>query len=341
MRGRMPPWKRVITLSSLERNATAQAPAVSVCAVVVTYNRKQLLLQCIEHLRASRLANPNVRFDVLVVDNASTDGTRQALDAALEQGTGQGKVAYFNTGANLGGAGGFSIGMEKAISEGYDYLWVMDDDCLVQPDALQALLDAADSLGGANGPWGFLSSVVHWTDGSICQMNVQRHPLFSDITDFSAPLQPCTLASFVSLFVPTARVRELGLPIAEFFIWTDDWEFTRRLSRAYPCYVVGASRVTHASANNGAGNIYTDVPERLDRYRYIYRNDVVLYREEGLKGRAFLAARALYHMFRVLASPVGAKGKRIAIIARSNLDGVHFRPAITYPQVANPSERSS
>ena len=326
-----------------------------VAAVVVTYNRCALLLQCLEHLAVQDLRShaATCELDVLVIDNASTDNTAYAVAEFAQMlegvpGSAVRSLRRFNTGANLGGAGGFSYGMRVATEEGYDYLWIMDDDCLPEPGALAALLDAADKLDGkpagaygaqaaaagaaASPAWGFLSSVVRWTDGSICQMNVQRHPLYAPITDFTPALQPATLASFVSLFVPAAHVREVGLPIAEFVIWSDDWEFTRRLSRRWPSYVVGESQVVHASANNGAGNIYTDVPERLDRYRYIYRNDCVLYRQEGLAGNAFLVARAAYHMLRVVASPVGNKAKRLGIIAASNLAGAFFNPNIEFPR---------
>lgn len=296
----------------------------SVAAIVVTHNRKELLEQCIENLLAQNLSGAHdVSLEIVVVDNASTDGTEEALLSLVSAR----KVRYFNTGENLGGAGGFNYGMRVATEESYDYVWVMDDDCLVAPDTLRALLDAAATI---EGPWGYLSSVARWTDGSICAMNVQRHPLFSNITDFEKAIQPCTLASFVSLLVPMHVVAQVGLPIAEFFIWTDDWEFTRRISRMLPCYVVGTSKVVHASASNEPGTIYTDTPDRLDRYRYVYRNDVVLYRQEGVRGRAYLVLRALYHMVRVVFGPIGQKRERLHIIAKGNIDGAHFHPGIEY-----------
>ena len=305
----------------------------SVAAIVVTYNRKELLAQCLEHLRAQVIDTPAWTLDVLVVDNASTDGTHDMLAADIDAG----RLQYVNPGENLGGAGGFAFGMREAMRLGFDYLWVMDDDCLPDATALQAFIDVAVREEERGRTWGFLSSVVRWTDGSICQMNVQRHPLFRNIEDFSLAQQPASMASFVSLFVPSARVSEVGLPIAEFFVWTDDWEFTRRLSRRYPCYVVGASTVVHASATNSPGNIYTDAADRLDRYELIYRNDVVLYRKEGLKGKAFLVTRAAYHMVRVIASPVDQKARRLGIIVRSNLAGRRFHPQIHYATVGDTS----
>ncbi|MGI6591605.1 MAG: glycosyltransferase family 2 protein [Eggerthellaceae bacterium] len=295
-----------------------------IAAVVVTYNRRDLLMQCCSCLMSQQIdQSSNHCLDILVIDNASTDGTRTELDPLIKDDS----VRYLNTGANLGGAGGFNRGMRAAVEAGYDYAWVMDDDCLAHPDSLQALLDADLRLGDS---YGFLSSVVRWTDGSICRMNVQRHPLTRDIADFTPELQPCTLASFVSLFVPVRVIREFGLPISEFFIWTDDWEFTRRISRQYPCYVVGQSVVTHASKNNGAGTIATDTPDRLDRYRYIYRNDIVLYRREGLKGAAFVLTRDAYHILQVLSHPDSYTLKKIGIIIKGNLDGLSFHPRIEF-----------
>ena len=82
-----------------------------VAAVVVTYNRKELLAQCIEAL----LGQQNAVCDILIVDNASTDGTGAYLAALNEP-----RVHSRSTGANLGGAGGFNFGMRWAVEAGYD-----------------------------------------------------------------------------------------------------------------------------------------------------------------------------------------------------------------------------
>ena len=136
----------------------------TVAAVVVTYNRLELLKQNIDKLLAQTCP-----CDILLVDNASTDGTGEAM-RALEQ---TGKIQYRNTGANLGGAGGFNFGMRWAVEAGYRYVWVMDDDCLPKPDALEKLLEADQFLGGPEN-YGFLSSSVLWTDGRECVMNRQK-----------------------------------------------------------------------------------------------------------------------------------------------------------------------
>lgn len=297
----------------------------SVAAVVVTYNRKDLLLECLDCLSRQDLAGLAAGYElqVIVVDNASTDGTEQALAPLVEQGS----IAYYNTGENLGGAGGFNFGMRVAVERGHDYVWVMDDDCMTHPDTLRELLLAGEGL---KGEYGYLTSVCLWTDGTPCSMNRQRHPLHTTIEDFSPELQPCTLASFVSLFVPADVIAELGLPIKDFFIWTDDWEFTRRVSRGYPCYVVGTSIVTHKCKTNGAGNIALDSGERIARFRLAYRNDIVLYRGEGAAGYAYVAARDLNHLARILLEAKGRKLERARAVVGGTLEGLRFHPQIEY-----------
>ena len=232
-----------------------------------------------------------------------------------------------NPGENLGGAGGFAYGIRAAAELGCEAVWIMDDDTLPEPDALAALL-AADAAHGDGCGW--LSSRALAPDGTDQPMNLQRKTMYRDIDGFDAAEVPAVMASFVSLFLRTEAVRQFGLPIAEFFIWSDDWEYTRRISRAQPCYVVPASRVVHAMQNPGIVNIAADVPARWERYRYFYRNDVVLYRREGLRGWLWLLAKDAWHTAQVLCSPQGCKAWRIGIIWKGFFAGVRFRPATPY-----------
>jgi len=292
----------------------------SVAAVVVTYNRKALLLQCLDCLMAQAGSAP----DILVIDNASTDGTREALDSLISSG----RVRYENTGSNLGGAGGFQHGVRSAVQRGYDYIWIMDDDSMPEPHALEALLKAAQTVG----EFGYLSGKTLWTDGSLCRMNIQRDTRMKNISDFSAPVIPSGAATFVSLLVPTRVVREVGLPIGAFFIWADDLEYTRRISRRYPCYVVTDSVTVHKCATNNGGNIATDVAERIPRYRYAYRNEVYLYRREGTRGVLHLLARTPLHILRVLVKSKDRKWQRIRTILGGTVEGLGFKPVIEYFQ---------
>lgn len=288
-----------------------------VIAVVVTYNRKELLKEAIEALLNQDYNN----CGILVVDNASTDGTKEYIDELLKNT----RVHYENTGANLGGAGGFNYGMKRACQMGCDYVWVMDDDCIVHKDSLIELLNADKQL---NGNYGFLSSKVLWKDGSICKMNIPKKTFSTWLKEFDKPVQEIAMASFVSLFVKTDIIKEMGLPIKEFFIWTDDWEFTRRISRKYKSYFISNSVVTHKSKNNEGADISTVEGDRVERFKYLYRNDVVLYRGEGFKGWVLLYIRLILHKLRILKSDKKDKKERIKIINNAIKEGKKFKPEI-------------
>lgn len=290
-----------------------------VIAVIVTYNRKELLKESIEALINQKYENCNI----LVIDNNSTDGTKDYIKKFIEEE----KIMYENTGENLGGAGGFAYGIKKACSIGCDYVWIMDDDCMVHEDTLEEFMKADEKL---NGQYGFLSSKVLWKNKKICKMNIQRRTLLKNVRDFEKSIQPIAMASFVSLLIKAPIIKELGLPIKEFFIWTDDWEYTRRISKKYKCYLVNDSVVTHKSKNNMGADIVNDSKDRLNRYKYIYRNDVYLYRREGIKGWCYIFARNLYHIIRIIFSKAENKKERIKVILNATKEGKKFNPPIEY-----------
>ena len=289
---------------------------LKIVAIVVTYNRIEMLQQCI-----AKLLQQSVPCDILVIDNASTDDTANYMQQIKNE-----NILYYNTEENLGGAGGFNYGMRLAVELGYEYLWIMDDDCLAETDALKNLLAIDEKL---QGNYGWLSSKCFWTDGTLCQMNLQRKTPYQDIKDFSQELIPAQMASFVSLFLKADIVKKYGLPIKEFFIWTDDWEYTRRISREQSCYVVSDSHVVHAMKNPTVVNIATDTLERLPRYQYFYRNDVYLYRREGLKGWIWLLAKDTWHSVQIILHHQEVM-KKLKIVWSSAWRGLSFKPEIEY-----------
>ena len=131
-----------------------------IAAVVVTYNRLPQLKRTLERL----LNEPVDR--ILVVDNASTDETRKWLK---EQSDSRLRTVFAE--ANLGGAGGFALGMKTASAEGPDWIVVMDDDARPEPGAIsefrKALPTECDSVAAA----------VFYPTGGICEMNMIYHYL--------------------------------------------------------------------------------------------------------------------------------------------------------------------
>ena len=286
-----------------------------ITAVIVTYNRFDMLTETVD-----KVLGQSTGCDALIIDNGSTDGTGSYIK---ERYGSDPRVIYVNTGENLGGAGGFNRGVREALDRGYDALWLMDDDCFTEEDSLSKLAEAHAALSGR---YGWLSSRCLWKDGTICNMNVQRVSPYKDADMESGGLVRAEMASFVSLFLPADTVRKYGLPIKDFFIWGDDWEYTRRISIKEPCYIVNDSVVIHAMGSNTVVSIAEDTPDRLHRYAYAYRNDVYLYRREGIRGWLWIICKDLWHSFKVLIKDTKNSKKKISVIWRGFSEGVRFRP---------------
>mgnify|MGYP002225457635 CR=1 FL=1 len=260
-----------------------------VVAIVVTYNRLELLKECIQALQSQSLA-----LDILVVDNNSNDGTRgYNWKLALTNKN----IIYKNTGENLGGAGGFNFGLKIAAKMDYEYVWIMDDDCIVQYDALAVFIDFINKTNHHLVFYlvKYFGVMVHYAwwifNGKVCIKNVSGKEFDELVLDIK-------MASFVSLFIPMKVVKELGFPIKDFFIWTDDWEYTRRISREYPCYLLNKSIVIHKSKSNMGADISTADWNNIGRFNYLYRNDVYLYRREGISGWLYQFVRLTYHILK-------------------------------------------
>ena len=288
-------------------------------AVVVTYNRLEMLKDCL-----SALERQTAPCDVLVIDNASTDGTKAFLDAAE-------KVSHIRMKENTGGAGGFNAGLKEAVKRGYKYAWIMDDDTIPFPDTLEKLLEADRVL---QGNYGWLCSVPLWKDGKECRMNRPKllKAFYLDIHLMRYGLVRGEQATFVSLFLKTGTVRECGLPIKEFFIWGDDIEYTRRMSvrKKLPCYVAGQSRITHAMKENVGSSIALDSQQRLERYNYAFRNENYLYRQEGIRGVIYYIGKCGLNILRILFQAKDSRLKRCGIILKQMVLGVFFNPKVEY-----------
>ena len=127
-------------------------------------------------------------------------------------------------------------------------------------------------------------------------------------------------------------IARAGLPIKEFFIWGDDIEYTRRLSMRMklPCYLVGKSRVIHAMKENNGSSIATDVPERIGRYNFAFRNENYLYRKEGICGFVFYTEKCALNLLRILRFAKDHRLKRCWVIIRQYVSGLFFNPKIEY-----------
>lgn len=203
---------------------------MSLQLVITTFNRSGYLKRLLDSVAALDPA-PDA---VIVVDNASTDGTAELVSAASRRFPIP--LLYHRMPENLGGAGGFATGMSKALANGADWLWLMDDDVVAHPDALASF-----------GPWMDEYSCIHgrryddqgqpffWQHHFNAFLGVHlpvRGNVFADSDIFST-----NVGCFEGMLVAADVVRETGLPDARFFLNGDDttygWLISRRHRIAY------------------------------------------------------------------------------------------------------------
>lgn len=292
----------------------------NVLAIVVTFNRVAMLSECLKSLKSQSFP-----CDILVVDNASTDDTESFMQSFNDS-----TLFYVRLEKNIGGAGGFNYGMKWGTENEYKFLWLMDDDCIPQTNALEELMCADKKIGN----YGWLSSVALWTDGSECKMNRQKvnKRIYEHIELLKDGIIPALQATFVSCLFKREIVLQYGLPIKEFFIWGDDIEYTRRICvrGKQQGYLIGKSVVTHKMENNTGSDISTESKERLNRFFYAYRNENYLYRKEGVKGIGYYLARCAYHFLRILAKAKDNRVLRLGILLKGFFGGCFFYPRVEF-----------
>ncbi|MGB9980281.1 glycosyltransferase family 2 protein [Methanobacterium sp.] len=238
----------------------------TICAVVVTYNRKKLLLECLESLRKQSWP-----LDAIyLIDNASTDGTSKLLleygyineiqpnlnkdweksvtITNITDGTNL-KFHYVRMHENTGGAGGFHEGVKKAYEKGYNWLWLMDDDAEPDENALKKLTRYfnEDNVSA-------FASVVKNINGEI-----EGHSAYRDFRrkyrSFYIPLEnkeyfnnlkiDVDFTSFVGILINRSMIKKIGFPKKEFFIHGDDADYCIRLNEHGRILLVTGSYITH------------------------------------------------------------------------------------------------
>ncbi len=203
--------------------------AETVAVVVVTYNRAALL----EPMLAGLACLDPAPDAVIVVDNASTDETGDVLARAAAPG-----LQVIRSEENLGGAGGFRRGVEAAHEQGFDRIWLMDDDVVPSADCLGVLLSYDEDC---------LMAVREDSRGNLAEYAATRfdldHPWFSKpkrasiVTTYpdraSMPATvPLENVAFEGFLIRRRVVDTIGLPDDSFFIFYDDCDYAIRARRA-------------------------------------------------------------------------------------------------------------
>ncbi|MCT4378534.1 glycosyltransferase family 2 protein [Leuconostoc falkenbergense] len=300
-----------------------------VSAVIVTFNRLTLLKEVIESLKQQETTISHL----IVVDNASESDTQSYLESLGSQ------IEYVRLPNNIGGAGGFNAGIRYFMAHtSDDFVWLMDDDTVPQSDTLSQLL----AFSNVKKHFGFLASDVRWTDGHRALMNrpAPMNRLKKVPEDLTEPIQVQN-ATFVSLLMRRSVVKQIGLPITDFFIWGDDIEYTERAARVAPGYFVPSAKVVHKMATNVGSSLLNDVSERTPRYFYSYRNKVYYARKRDSyrKYRAFL--RIFLEYLQIKFSRTERKQEKLSTLKRGVSAGCRFNPNIEFADDFNDNTTNS
>lgn len=287
--------------------------------VVVTYNRKKLLEECLAALVQQR---ENIN-KIYVINNDSSDGTEDYLSRFKDNSF----FEIHNLESNVGGAKGFEKGIAYAFNGDGRYVWIMDDDTIPDVSAAQNLLKAAQKL---ENNFGFLCSNVRWTNGDPTNIPAPT----KDWTKLSRDgLIKVNHATFVSILVSKKEIGKFGLPIGEMKIWGDDTEYTTRLSQGKESYFVANSLVVHKTVNNlSEDKVYNISSDRLWRIKYMYRNLLFINKKYHSNARVTkFVIKSVIDSFSAFKAKKN-KIKRFSMVIMGLINGVKFSPKIKFPK---------
>lgn len=194
----------------------------NVATVIVTHNRLNDLKKCINSVRQQSIQC----HDIIVVNNGSTDGTKEYLDT-------QSDLIVINQ-DNLGGSGGFYSGQKYMFDNGYEWLWMMDDDGITDINQLKNLLDYYQTSGRK-----FLNALV----ASVENPRMMAFYKDKEIAEYqSSEIWEGDIHPFNGTFIHRSIIEKVGFIKKEMFIWGDEQEYKLRIKKAG--YI--PTTVTHA-----------------------------------------------------------------------------------------------
>ena len=288
----------------------------TVAVVVVTYNRADLLARMLAGLEALD-RQPDA---VIVVDNASSDHTPEVLAAATNAG-----LDVIRTADNLGGAGGFQVGVRAAYDGGFDRIWLMDDDVVPAPDCLDVLLAQDEAC---------LIAVREDLRGRLVEKAATRFDLRNPLairpktesidsryaSRAAMPERvPVQNVAFEGFMVRREVVTAIGLPDPTYFIFYDDVDYAVRARRAgYRIWAVRDAVLVR--------QLDFDQQHDLSGWKgyYMYRNLFVVHLRYGenalVRLKPWLVTAAV-----VLLSPVRGGRREAANVIRAMRDARGMR----------------
>lgn len=254
---------------------------MTIAGVIVTYNRKELLVNNIE-----MQIKQNRKVDRLyIIDNHSTDESENYVKERFGDNS---WIEYIYLSENTGGAGGFSFGVEKAYEEGFDLVWLMDDDGRpLNENTLQELEKVAVKLYSKNKKL-FINSLVTVEGKSLSFGFAMKENLEDQLKKIYLMKNPNNFLEnhanpFNGTLISKETIKEVGLPNKLFFCARDETDYLRRCQdRAVLIGTVTTSLYHHpcgVSKGLKIGKIYIPYMENIDKQYYWIRNLTYSYKD--------------------------------------------------------------
>ena len=236
--------------------------------VIVTYNRLDKLKHTLECY--DRQTYPPQ--EIIVVDNHSSDKTAEYLEDWSSQNSDISKIVI-TTEYNLGGAGGFAIGMQEALKHGAEWIWISDDDAYPDSKALEITAQYCNKLQADTVC--VCGSVIHQGEVDIDHRRISKGkiiklPVKIPKEAYTKEVIDIDETTFVGSCFKADTVRKAGVPLKDFFIYFDDTEFSHRMAKYGKIRLVPEIIITHDTVTYSQP---TDVVATWRDY-YLVRNHV-------------------------------------------------------------------
>lgn len=261
---------------------------------IVTYNREKLLQECLECVFCqSRL------FDkVVVINNCSTDGTKDYLDN-LKKNSRYENMTVIHTTKNLGGAGGFCLAVKEIYAK-VDYLLLIDDDAMLDKLFLENIeKNMEDNILAYSG------TVL--TGGKIDtshRRNLKNRTLMIkqdvELERYKENSFLYELSTFCGLMISGELIKEIGFPKSEYFIWYDDTEYSLRIRKYTYIKNVNTATINHKAISSISTNLNW-------KSYYGYRNSINMGKTYSRIPAVFTVYRYTYHLLRWIQYSVKSK----------------------------------
>lgn len=252
------------SIAAVESHTQLESDAPKVVVVVLHFNDFDHTARCVESLTQLDYRN----FHILVVNNSR----EQEHDKQLAQRF-AGEITCLTMDRNMGFSGGCNAGIDYALAQGAEFVWLLNNDAYCQPDSLQPLISAAMEHPDAGVLGGVLLEPKRngMEQAGLGYIDYWRAKIFT-CEPRSSEVQACDWVCGGNMLLRARAIIDCGAFDDAYFLYKEDVELCTRLRRhGFKCLYVPASKVHHEGSMSTAGE------RAIWRYYYSARNRLLFF----------------------------------------------------------------